>query len=115
MAPRPLLSRPLHPARSRSLRSSLRQAVRDAGLTDLSHAAEAVGGAGEPFWEIEPQPLVIYSAEWTLLEAALRQRARFVNAFLVDLYARQEVLKQRLLPPEVVLADPYYRRPCLGL
>jgi uncharacterized circularly permuted ATP-grasp superfamily protein/uncharacterized alpha-E superfamily protein len=115
MAPRPLLSRPLHPARSRSLRSSLRQAVRDAGLTDLSHAAEAVGGAGEPFWEIEPQPLVIDSAEWTLLEAALRQRARFVNAFLVDLYARQEVLKQRLLPPEVVLADPYYRRPCLGL
>lgn len=117
MAPRPLLTRPLHPARLRTLRSRLRLSVRDAGLTDLSLAAEAREGTGDapPFWEIEPQPLVIESAEWALLEAALRQRARFVNAFLVDLHARQEALKQRLLPPEVVLADPYYRRPCLGL
>lgn len=89
--------------------------MRDAGLTDLSHAAEAPGSNEGPFWEIEPQPLVIEAPEWALLESALRQRARFVNAFLVDLYARQEMLKQKLLPPEVVLADPYYRRPCLGL
>lgn len=103
--------RPPHPARLRTLRSRLRLSIRDAALTDLSDDA----GDGAPFWEIEPVPLVIDAAEWARLEAALRQRARFVNAFLVDLYGGQEMLKHKLLPPEAVLADPYYRRPCLGL
>ena len=73
------------------------------------------GLAGGPFWELEPTPLVIDAKEWAGIEAGLRQRARFVNALLVDLYDRQEVLQQGIIPPEVILGDPYYRRPCLKL
>ncbi|HEY0944478.1 MAG TPA: circularly permuted type 2 ATP-grasp protein [Opitutaceae bacterium] len=118
-AARPSTSLP-HPAQLRALRSRLRARIRDASLTDLSpadtHGHPKTGLGGEtPFWELEPTPLVIDVAEWSLLEAGLRQRARLVNAFLVDLYAGQQVLKQGILPPEVILADPYYRRPCLGL
>ncbi len=102
----------LHPAQLRPLRGRLRASIRDAGLTDFGLAS---GPGGLPFWELEPTPLVIGAPEWATLEAALRQRAHFVNALLVDLYGGQQALHQHLLPPELVLADPYYRRPCLGL
>jgi len=102
----------LHPSQLRPLRNRLRLSIRDAGLTDLNHTPVP----GElPFWELEPTPLVIDSGEWTLLEAALKQRAHFINALLVDLYSGQQALTQKLLSPEMVLCDPYYRRPCLGL
>ena len=102
----------LHPAQLRPLRARLRASIRDAGLTDFGLAA---GPAGQPFWELEPTPLVIEAPEWTQLEAALRQRAHFVNALLVDLYGGQQALHQHSIPPELVFSDPYYRRPCLGL
>jgi uncharacterized circularly permuted ATP-grasp superfamily protein len=94
------------------LRARLRANIRDAGLTDL--ALENASHAG-PFWELEPTPLVLPAAEWTELEAGLRQRARFINALLFDVYGGQLVLREGLLPPEVVLSDSYYRRPCLNL
>ena len=102
----------LHPAQLRPLRSRLRLSIRDAGLTDLNHTPSP---GALPFWELEPTPLVIGADEWTLLEDALKQRAYFVNALLVDLYSGQQALTQKLLPPEIILSDPYYRRPCLGL
>jgi len=105
-----------HPAQLRAVRHRLRLSIRDAGLTDLRHSHEEQRGADSgPFWDIEPTPLIIDAAEWARLEAAIAQRARFVNALLVDLYSSQEALKQRIVPPEVVFDDPYYRRPCCGL
>lgn len=107
----PLISAP----QQRAWRQRLRGVIRDAGFIEPA-APQAPGGkGGPPFWELEATPLVIGADEWTQLEAGLRQRARFVNALLVDLYDRQEVLKQGLLPPDVILGDPYYRRPCLKL
>jgi uncharacterized circularly permuted ATP-grasp superfamily protein/uncharacterized alpha-E superfamily protein len=102
----------LHPSQLRPLRNRLRVSIRDAGLTDLGHAQQT---DAQPFWELEPTPLVVGADEWTLLEAALKQRAHFVNALLVDLYSSQQALAQKLLSPEVIFCDPYYRRPCLGL
>lgn len=89
--------------------------IRDAGFIESATTNVPGTKSGLPFWELEPTPLVIRADEWTQLAAGLRQRARFINALLVDLYDRQEVLKQGLLPPDVVLGDPYYRRPCLKL
>jgi len=113
-AARPTLFPRLHPRQLQRLRSRLRVSIRDSGLSELSPDPLAASSSGA-FWDLEPTPLVIGAAEWARLEAALVQRARFTNAFLVDLYDRQEALTQRLVPPEIVLSDPYYRRPCLHL
>jgi uncharacterized circularly permuted ATP-grasp superfamily protein/uncharacterized alpha-E superfamily protein len=102
----------LSPAQLRALRSRLQLFIRDAGQTDLSPEA---AHPHAPYWHLEPAPLVIAAEEWALLEAACVQRARLVNALLADIYNKQEVLHARILPPEVIFSDPYYRRPCLGL
>jgi len=105
----------LHPAQRRTLRPRFRLSIRDASVTDLSHPDDASGRSAHHFWRLEPNPLILAADEWSPLEAGLRQRARLVNALLVDLYHGQQALRAGILPPEVVLADPFYRRPCLGL
>jgi uncharacterized circularly permuted ATP-grasp superfamily protein/uncharacterized alpha-E superfamily protein len=109
--PLPAVSAP----QQRAWRQRLRGVIRDAGFIEPTPPHAAGTKNAPPFWELEPTPLIIGAEEWTHLAAGLRQRARFVNALLVDLYDRQEVLKQALLPPDVILGDPYYRRPCLKL
>lgn len=112
-AVRPSLLPRLHPRQLQRLRSRLRVSIRETGLSEVS--SEHLDLQASLFWDLDPIPLVIDAAEWAHLEAGLIQRARFVNAFLVDVYSRQRVLTEKLLPPEIVLSDPYYRRPCLNL
>lgn len=107
---RPLPS--LSPAQLRPLRNRLRQSVRDAGLTDLPPSEHQ---ANPTFWELDPNPLIISPDEWNLLENAIRQRARITNAFLHDLYSKQTVMHEGIIPPELVFSDPYFRRACHNL
>ncbi len=86
--------------------------MRDAGLTDLFPSDR---DADRAFWELEPTPLILAPEEWNRLEAAIQQRARLINAFLFDLYNEQRALRADIVPPEATLADPYFRRPPLGL
>src|SRR5579884_1606878 len=107
----------LTPAHHQALRARLRAVVRNASPAEPSLEKTGADRGGEigPFWELEPTPLVLPAGEWAQLEAGLRQRARLVNAFLFDAYGGQLVLREGLLPPEIVLNDPYYRRACLEL
>ncbi|GAB5560740.1 MAG: circularly permuted type 2 ATP-grasp protein [Synoicihabitans sp.] len=100
------------PAQLRPLRNRLRQSVRDAGLTDFTPHETSTK---TPFWELEPTPLIISASEWRKLESATIQRARIINALLQDLYAEQKIMRAGVLPAELTLADPYYRRACWGL
>jgi uncharacterized circularly permuted ATP-grasp superfamily protein/uncharacterized alpha-E superfamily protein len=100
------------PAQLRALRNRLKLSVRDAGLTDLNPAQ---GSSNAEFWTLEPTPLVISPGEWSLLESALCQRARLINAYLSDLYGKQEALRAGIIPADITLADPYYRRPSIGI
>lgn len=103
----------LHSRQLENLRSRLRISIRETGLSGAP--SERLGRNEGLFWDLDPVPRVIEPSEWADLEAGLCQRARFVNAFLADIYGSQQVLVQKLLPPEVILADPCYRRPCLNL
>ncbi len=65
-------------------------------------------------WAVDPIPLVMDGQEWHGLEEGLAQRARLWEALVADLYGRRSVLLRGLLPPELVLADPRFLRPCHG-
>ncbi len=66
-------------------------------------------------WSLSPIPVVLSAEEWQVLEEDLAQRARLLDALLRDLYGPQRVLLDGLLPPELVLANPGFLRPCHGL
>ena len=66
-------------------------------------------------WHLDLAPLIISSAEWRWLEAALVQRARLFDALLRDIYGPQETLKQGLVPPDLVFSDAAYLRQCQNI
>ena len=63
-------------------------------------------------WNLDPVPVLLTSAEWAGIENAVVQRAELLNMILADLYGPRELLRRRLLPPELVLGHPGFLRPC---
>jgi len=53
-------------------------------------------------------PRILAREEWSALEAGLKQRVGALNAFLADIYGKQEILRAGLIPPELVLLNPAY-------
>ena len=60
-------------------------------------------------------PRIIPAAEWKRLQDGLVQRITTLNLFLADVYHEQKCLKDRVVPPELVLSRKEYKRPLLGL
>jgi uncharacterized circularly permuted ATP-grasp superfamily protein/uncharacterized alpha-E superfamily protein len=63
-------------------------------------------------WPLDPLPLVLDTAEWSFIAAAIGQRATLLNAILSDLYGPQKLLQDGLVPPELVFPNPAFLRPC---
>jgi uncharacterized circularly permuted ATP-grasp superfamily protein len=60
-------------------------------------------------------PRLVGAAEWSRLEAGLVQRVRAIEAFLDDLYGPQRILKEKVVPAEVVLAAKGYEPKLVGV
>jgi len=60
-------------------------------------------------------PRILEAATWQRLEAGLKQRLQALNLFLDDVYGRKLILKQRGVPPEIVLSSTLYLREIEGL
>lgn len=53
-------------------------------------------------------PRVIGAAEWARLEKGLVQRLTALQTFLDDLYGEQRVLRERVVPPELIFGSKHY-------
>ena len=60
-------------------------------------------------------PRIIPAAEWAKIEAGLSQRLQALNLFLADIYGDQIILKDGVVPRDLVLGAPAYRREMQGL
>jgi uncharacterized circularly permuted ATP-grasp superfamily protein len=60
-------------------------------------------------------PRVIPGAEWTKLEAGLAQRVRALDLFLHDVYHDQRILRERVIPAEIVFGARHFRREMMGI
>jgi uncharacterized circularly permuted ATP-grasp superfamily protein/uncharacterized alpha-E superfamily protein len=63
-------------------------------------------------WPLDPIPLVLDGAEWAGIESALVQRATLLNTILADLYGPRQLLRDGLLPPELLFPNPAFLRSC---
>jgi uncharacterized circularly permuted ATP-grasp superfamily protein len=65
-----------------------------------------------PF-DIIPRTLSIQ--EWERLEKGLKQRIEALNLFLSDIYGDQKILKDRVIPEELIHSANGFLKPCIGL
>jgi len=66
-------------------------------------------------WPLDPLPLMMDPAEWKTIEAAVIQRAMLFNSILADLYGPQRLLREKMLPAELVFPNPAFLRSCWGI
>ncbi len=80
----------------------------------VSYDAYADPRKDEGAWSLSPVPIIVPPDDWPSIERGMRQRVRLFAGLLGDLYGRQDALLAGLLPPELVLGNPAYLRPCHG-
>ncbi len=91
---------------------SAHQLLRQHGVTYNVHAD---GESAERTWQLDAVPLVISPEEWARLETGLIQRTRLLNLVLADIYGPRQLLKDGLLPPALLHANPGFLRSCHGI
>ena len=95
---------------SRALRLDRR--VRETGI---AHDIFADPNRVSQRWQLDLAPIILSSTEWQFLERGLIQRARLFDAILGDLYGEQRLMRDGLIPPELVFSDTTYLRPCQNI
>ncbi len=59
-------------------------------------------------------PRIISAAEWRFLERGIEQRVAALNAFVYDLYHRQEIIRAGRIPAELILNNEAYLPEMIG-
>ena len=60
-------------------------------------------------------PRIITAEEWRKIERGLEQRVRALNLFLLDIYQTGRILRQGIVPADLVLGSRGYRREVRGM
>lgn len=60
-------------------------------------------------------PRIIDASEWDWIERGLKQRIHALNLFIDDIYHDQKILKDGVVPADVVLSSERYLKQCIGL
>lgn len=86
--------------------------LRENGVT--FNIYDGLSGTSRP-WQLDPIPLFISAEEWSVIEAGLVQRAELLNLILADIYGPQTLIKDGLLPPDLIFGHLGFQRACVGL
>jgi uncharacterized circularly permuted ATP-grasp superfamily protein len=60
-------------------------------------------------------PRIVTATEWEKLERGMKQRIKALNLFIDDIYHDQKILKDKIIPRELVLSSDCYLPQCQGL
>ena len=94
-----------------SRHEEVQRLLRENGVTYVVHGEQH----GHRPWTLDPIPLIISNTDWETISAGLKQRAELLNLILMDLYGERTLIKEGLIPPEVVYAHAGFLRACVGL
>lgn len=60
-------------------------------------------------------PRIIANREWVSMEAGLKQRVQALNLFIHDVYHDQKIIKDGIVPEDLVVSASGFRKECIGL
>lgn len=109
MSEHPLLLNRLEQSTSLGLVARQKQAevrLREKGVT---FAVYGHHDGNEKVWPFDVVPRPMSFTEWNRIEAGLKQRIRALNLFLSDIYGDKKILKDGIVPKELVFSAKTYR------
>ncbi|HLP38872.1 circularly permuted type 2 ATP-grasp protein [Lacibacter sp.] len=60
-------------------------------------------------------PRIITAAEWAHVEKGIQQRLRALNLFLKDIYHQQQIIKDKIIPAELIASCPHFLHEVAGI
>jgi uncharacterized circularly permuted ATP-grasp superfamily protein len=60
-------------------------------------------------------PRIVTAPEWGRVERGLKQRITALNLFIDDIYHEQKILRDRVIPDELIRSARSFLAPCVGL
>ena len=83
--------------------------------TGITFAVYGDDQGAERIFPFDIVPRIIPHATWDPIERGLRQRVEALNRFVDDVYNERRILRDGVLPAEVVESSAGYRPECVGL
>ena len=100
------------PAQLQQRQALVERQIQENGVTYNVYADPQ--GSDRP-WALDLLPNLIDAEEWQTIAAGVAQRAGLLNRVLADLYGPQQLLRDGLLPAELVFGHNNFLWPCQGV
>ena len=71
--------------------------------------------ATEKIFPFDIIPRIVEAQEWNWIEKGLKQRVYALNLFIDDIYHGQKILKDKVVPQDLILSARSFRKECVGL
>ena len=97
------------------LRTKARDAESFFRRTGITFAVYGEEEASERLIPFDIVPRIISGREWARLSRGIEQRVRAINAFLHDIYHRQEILRAGRVPVELIAKNDAYLPQMIGM
>lgn len=82
------------------------------GITFTVYSDEA---GIEKIFPFDIIPRILTGAEWEHIQQGITQRLKALNLFLKDIYSEQRILKDKIIPAELIATCPHYTREVFGV
>ncbi len=63
-------------------------------------------------WNLNVIPLIIHENEWKTIEKGIKQRTEIINLIIKDIYGKRELIKNGIIPQEVIYSHRGFLRQC---
>lgn len=60
-------------------------------------------------------PRILTATEWRRIEKGIQQRLRALNLFLKDIYSEQAIIRDKVIPAQLIASCPHYTRQMFGI
>ena len=94
-----------------------RQAAADRAIIEMgiTFTVYSEGENIDRAWPLDIIPRVIEAGEWDHVEAGLKQRLTALNLFINDVYHDQAIMREGVVPSEILLSSKDYLSQCQGI
>lgn len=94
-----------------------RQKTAEASFMDIGITFAVYGNkdGAEKIIPFDVIPRIVEAKTWANLEKGLKQRTEAMNCFLNDIYGEQKILRDKVVPEELIKTSTAYRKECMGL
>lgn len=99
----------------RTLNQRNKAAERELHNLGITFTVYSDAGMIDRILPFDPLPRQISAVDWSALNQGCIQRVQVLNAFLTDIYSKQQIFSDGVIPRDLVLKNKHFRKEMMGV